>query len=225
MGVCKRCKRKIIMKKIYLIGVALLLAFSMQTITHADNLPAGCVAGDNFSATTGQSCTVPEPCHAGDLYNSQTGAPCGTVNYLPGCFAGAIYSSITGNTCDDSTITNNTNTQPMENNNVTTTSPGITPAITVPDITQQQATSTLNADPATPAPLTQDQANANTGNAAMALAKTKYPDAVWFTGMMSNGENGITIQVSSTDSTPIAEMWIANGVASIHWIDTTLGNN
>lgn len=82
--------------------------FSFQQV-HADSLPNGCIAGDNFSPVTGQPCTISTTCNPGDLFNSQTGKPCG--NYLPGCSASTLYSVTTGHKCDGSvpaqTIINN----------------------------------------------------------------------------------------------------------------------
>lgn len=92
------------MKYLYSIGVVLLLLISIQT-AHADGLPSGCLAGYNFSPTTGLPCTT-QPCQAGDLFNSDTGQPCGTT--LPaGCNSVIGYSPTTGNKCDGTGIANN----------------------------------------------------------------------------------------------------------------------
>jgi len=54
------------------------LGFNANTVS-AD--VSGCMTGDVFSRTTGQSCstTVQTECHAGDLFSSVTGQPCDTA--------------------------------------------------------------------------------------------------------------------------------------------------
>jgi hypothetical protein len=76
----------------------LLLLVSIQTV-HADSLPTGCLAGYNFSPTTGQPCTLPD-CSPGDLFSGLTGKPCG--QYIPGCYSFNGYSVLTGTKCDSS---------------------------------------------------------------------------------------------------------------------------
>lgn len=88
------------MKKLAFIGIFMLLVLSVPR-AHADNLPNGCAAGDNFSSVTGQPCTSQTDCQPGDLFSSETGLPCSS-NYLPGCLSTKGFSITTGNKCDGS---------------------------------------------------------------------------------------------------------------------------
>jgi hypothetical protein len=105
------------MKKLYFIGVVLLLIFSIQTV-HADTYPNGCTATTKYSVTTGQLCTAPvSSCAPGDLYSAQTGQPCSSSpTYLPGCTSTIGYSITTGNKCDGSAPVATNATQVVPNN-------------------------------------------------------------------------------------------------------------
>lgn len=205
------------MKKLAIIGAFLLLALPF-TMAHADNLPEGCRAGDNYSATTGHPCTLPD-CAPGDLFSAVDGHRCGGVAYLPGCFSTAGYSTTTGNKCDGSTAvtapittnpTNTVNTQPTTSNTNTDT--------TTPIPTQPVDN--------TPAPLTQEQINNNLANETAKTVRAKYPDAAFYqTTSMPSGRPGTEMIVSQSDRTVILEFWNDNGVLSVHWIDTSLGSN
>jgi len=58
-----------------------LLGFNVSSV-NAQSV-SGCMAGDNFSRTTGQACTtatVRTDCQSGDLFSSLTGQPCNTTS-------------------------------------------------------------------------------------------------------------------------------------------------
>lgn len=109
------------MKKLYALGVILLLIFSIQTV-HADSYPDGCTATTKYSSTTGHPCaTTHQDCAPGDLYSSQTGKPCTSSTYLPGCTSTIGYSVTTGQKCDGSSTQNSTVVIPTVTPVITTT--------------------------------------------------------------------------------------------------------
>lgn len=87
------------MKKLYILGVFLLLALSVHSV-QASSYPDGCDATTKYSATTGHICVMSPTCQPGDLYNSQTGQPCETSPYFLGCASLDGYSTVTGIKCD-----------------------------------------------------------------------------------------------------------------------------
>lgn len=59
--------------------------------------------------------------------------------------------------------------------------------------------------------------------------KAKYPTEFMAANTMSNGQTGWQFFTSSQDATsgtgtPVAELWMVNGVATLHWLDGTPNN-
>lgn len=125
------------MKKLYIIGVLLLLIFSVHQV-HADAYPDGCTATTTYSSTTGHLCTLPKTCAVGDIYNSQTGQPC-NQNYLPGCSVGTLYSVLTGQKCDGSTPVGTAIATPLVAPVTTTTVYPVPTLALLPDQTESYA--------------------------------------------------------------------------------------
>lgn len=198
------------MKKLLTIGIFILLIFSVHTV-HADTLPSGCLAGDNFSSTTGYPCTLPD-CNPGDLFSGIDGHRCSTTAYLPGCYSINGYSVTTGHKCDGSDttqpITNNpaptgnTNTQPMNN----------------------QSDSTDNTQPVSstvaPIQLTPQQIQENALNALVVQIREKYPNAYFVQGFLSNGKAGTYMVENQGSTNKVAELIINDdGSVNINWTD------
>jgi len=120
-------------------------------------LPAGCLTGDVFSATTGLSCavatvatttTLPAGCAVGDVFSATTGTSCGVTTVVPvvvpGCSAGNLFSATSGASCGTTTTT--TTTTPAT---TTTTTPATTTTTTtsiVVKFTKSITTKSLKAD-------------------------------------------------------------------------------
>lgn len=70
------------------------------------SLIPGCVFGNGFSITTGQSCSLPFGCSSLSGYSRNTGARCDTSTYshLPGCNSYYGFSSTTNESCNISTF-------------------------------------------------------------------------------------------------------------------------
>lgn len=70
------------MKKLLQVLVLALLVFPF--VSMASSLPDGCLAGYNFSVTTGKSCSALPDCAPGDLFSALTGRSCSSMaNQLP----------------------------------------------------------------------------------------------------------------------------------------------
>jgi hypothetical protein len=194
------------MKKLYALGVVLLLLFSIQTV-HASTLPSGCTATSAFSSTTGHPCATSHECAAGALYSALTGKPCGsTVTLLVGCISTTGYSSVTGQRCDSTA----TIVPPLPTTPTAVSQPENTTTTNTANINKQNALSVynqiLNEYTSLNTFITSDLQAMNNVNANMtALTNNPYAAAVsqatnQFIKLFTNGQAKVTPIVSATQS-------------------------
>jgi len=114
-------------------------------------LPAGCLTGNLFSATTGLSCAItvlPAGCKTGSLFSTTTGLSCGVTTTpvaVPGCKTGDLFSATSGASCGATTTTTTTaGISETTTTTTTVTTPTTTPTVT--KFTKSVATKSLKAD-------------------------------------------------------------------------------